>query len=754
MCVWCLNASKVLRLGIVALAGILLVWPASMIGVPEFAQTSVSAGEMLPAVTDQMLLNAQSDAKDWLLNGHDYTNERYSALDQITPDNVGQLKPRWILHTGIQDPLESSPIVVDGTMFLTTSYDHVIALDAATGQIRWRYDPDLGPAVFCCGPVNRGAAVAYGKVFVARLDSKLAALDEQTGKEIWVKTVADWRQGYSLTLAPTVIGGAVLVGLSGAELNVRGFVAAYSQSDGHELWRWWAVPGPQWVGSWKTTTPEGDNLHRNIARERTLLATYPDAWKFGGVPIWSTPAVDPTLHLAIFGTGNPAPQLNGDMRPGDNLYSESIVALDYRTGKLVWYYQFLPHDVWDYDAASPVVLFDLQHNGQTIPAVAQAGKIGWVYILDRRTGQRIRRSEAFVPQQHILTPPTAKGVLVIPGSSGGSQWSPTAYSPQTGYFYVLGVYRPQMFQAHNGNRPELQVWRGSAHPDVPNGPTWGYFVAVDASSGKIAWQVKTSKPMVGGAVATATGLVFTGEGTGNVDAYDAKTGKVLWQFKTEAGANGPPVVFEANGEEFLTIGIGGNFVVPAPYGDAFYTFALPKPGQSGPAIIGQPPARAAIPPSSSFFTGGRLTAVAGQPGWVQADAGEKIVHFDVTVAQNSPNGQYDFNGAGKGALTVTVPQNWLVQIHFSNAADLPHSLVVQRTAAAIPVQAGAPAFVGAATPNAVSGLNTGQGADLQFRATSPGRFWMICGVPGHAISGMWDYFDVSPTSNAPSARMH
>lgn len=751
--VWRLGFPGIVRIGAAIMVGALIIWPARLTGVPGFAQNSAAAGELLPTITDQMLLDAQHNAKDWLLNGHDYTNQRYSALDQITPDNVAQLKPRWILHTGIQNPLQASPIVVDGTMFLTTSYDHVIALDAATGQIRWRYDPTLGPGVFCCGPVNRGVAVAYGKVFIARLDAKLVALDEQTGKEVWGKTVADWHQGYSLTMAPTVIGGVVFVGVSGGEFGVRGFVAAYRQADGNEVWRWWAVPGPEWVGSWKTTTPEGDDLHRNIAREKALLSKYSNAWRTGGVAVWSTPAIDPSLHLMVLGTGNPAPQLNGDMRPGDNLYGESIVALDYRTGKLAWYYQFVPHDVWDYDAASPVVLFDLKENGQTIPAVAHAGKTGWVYILDRRTGQRIRRSEAFVPQQNMFTPPSDKGVLVAPGSSGGSEWSPIAYSSQTGYFYVLGIHRPQLFQRHFSERPELQIWRGSAHPDVANEPRWGYLAAIDASTGKIAWRVRTQKPMVGGAVATATGLVFTGEGDGNVDAYDAKTGKLLWQFKTDGGANDPPVVYEANGEEFVTIGSGGNYVVPNSYGDAYYTFALPKAGQAGPTVIGQPPAKAAVPPTAPFFVGGKFVQVAGQPRWMQQDVAERIVHLDVTVAQNSSSGQYNFNGAGKGALTVTVPQNWLVQIHFSNAADLPHSLLVQKTAPALPVQPGAPAFVGATTPNAASGQNTGQGADLQFRPTAPGRYWLICGVPGHAISGMWDYFVVSPAANAPSARI-
>lgn len=739
----------VLRAGLIALLGAVLALPTWMaVGPPVrgFAQSSVS--ESFPIVDGQTLLNAQGDAKNWLLNGHDYTNQRYSALDGITPENVAHLVPRYVVHTGVKGPIEASPIVADGMMFLTSAYSHVIAVDLNTGKIRWRYDPQLNPFVICCGPMNRGVAVVNGKVFLARLDDKLVALDEQNGHEIWVKTLDDWRQGYSQTMAPTVVGNAVFVGSAGNEYGVRGYVAAFDQNTGHELWRWWVV-GPGWEGSWRTTTPDGIPLHRNIAREKTLLTKYREAWRTGGGAPWSTPAIDPQLHLMFLGTGNPAPQLNGDMRPGDNLYTESIVALDYRTGKLVWYYQYLPHDVWDYDAISPVVLFDLKQNGQTIPALSQAGKTGWVYILDRRNGHLIRRSQAFVPQQNMFAEPTAKGVIVAPGTSGGSEWSPTAYSPQTGYIYVLGIHRPQRFTAHFVERKPPQAWRGSAHPDLTSGPRWGTFTAIDTRTGKVAWQAKTPEPMVGGAVATGGGLVFTGEGNGAIDAFDARTGKRLWSYKANAGANAPPVVYEIGGREFVTIGAAGNFIQPYKYGDAFYTFAIPQPGEAGPIVIGKPPLETAAAPAGEL-TAGTFTTPAGAPKWMQVDADKKIVRLTISAAEEAKSSPFNFNGFSNGQLKVTVPKGWLVQIVFANDGDIPHSLEVTRAAVKVPIQGEPPAFPGATTPKLDEGLPRHQSSAFQFQASTPGRFRILCGVPGHAISGMWDYFVVSAAATHPS----
>lgn len=745
-------------MGLIVLLGAVLALPAWMaVGPPARGLAQSNGSESFPVINAQMLLNAQQDAKNWLLNGHDYTNERYSTLDQITPENVGQLAPRFVIHTGVKGPIEASPIVVNGVMFLTTAYSHVVAVDLTSGKTLWRYDPQLTPFVICCGPVNRGVAVADGKVFLARLDAKLVALDARTGHVVWMKTLGDWRQGYSETMAPTVIGDAVFVGSSGNEYGVRGFVAAFSQRDGQELWRWWATPGPEWVGSWKTTTPEGDNLHRDIAREKAALRKYPDAWKTGGGAVWNTPAVDPERHLMFFGTGNPAPMNDGSVRPGDNLYTDSIVALDYRNGKMAWYYQYMPHDVWDYDASSPVVLFDLVKGGQTIPALSQAGKDGFVYILDRRNGHRIARSPLIVPRLNQFATPTAKGVLIAPYASGGVNMSPTAYSPQTGYLYMLGIDAPRFDVVHPGaTRNPPQTWEGSNAPYPNEWPTGrsGNVTAVDARTGQIVWQTKTPQPMIGGAVVTATGLVFAGEGNGLVDAFDAKTGKLLWHFKTPAGANAAPIVYEVAGREYVTIGVGGNFTRHFTYGDAFYTFGIPQPGEAGPVVIGQPPVETTVS-APQGLSAGTFTAAAHGPEWMQVDEPHKIVRLDITAAEQAKDPTpFNFNGFANGKLNVTVPKGWLVQMVFVNNGDIPHSLEVAPIGSQIPIQGEPPAFSGATTPELDAGLASHQSAAFQFRASTPGRFRILCGVPGHAISGMWDYFVVSATVTQPSVAIH
>lgn len=529
-------------------------------------------------VTDEMLLNASNDARNWLTYGHDYTNQRYSTLRRINTKNVRTLVPRWVFQTG--GPIgsfQTTPIVVNGVMYLTTPYNHVIALDARTGKLLWRHEQKLGTQIFCCGPNNRGVAVAYGNVYMATLDAHLVALDQKTGKVRWDIEVADSSAGYSFTLAPLVYKGMVIIGSSGAEYGVRGFVDAYNASNGQRVWRFWVIPETGWEGKWSPTTPEGENLNRNIAKEKADFERYKDAWQRGGGSMWMTPALDPKLGLLFMGIGNPSPDLDGSIRPGDNLYTESIVAVDVMTGKLKWYYQYLPHDVWDLDATSPPVLFDVTVDGKRVKAVGHAGKTGWFYILDRVTGKLIKRSEAFVPQENMFAQPTSKGVRMLPGANGGSEWSPVAYSPQTNLVYVSGLHQPMNYITHSTPYQRGKLWLGSAFVAIPGEQQWGTFTAIDVNTGKIAWQNKMPNPMIGGALATAGGLVFTGgDGTGNFYAFDAKTGKELWRFQCGAGVNAAPMSFELDGEQFIAVAVGGNFQLGYRYGDAVFVFGLPR----------------------------------------------------------------------------------------------------------------------------------------------------------------------------------
>ena len=545
-----------------------------LLAAPPGGRLEAQAQMALP--DSAMLLDAASNPKEWLMYGHDYTNGRYSGLDQINASTVSSLVPKWIFQTGVVASFETTPVVYNGVMYLTTAYNHLFALNARTGKLIWRYDQKLGTTIFCCGPVNRGVAVAYGNVYMGTLDAQLIVLDAATGKVKWTRQVADPGLGYSLTLAPIVYKNIVIVGTSGAEYGIRGFVQAYDAQSGAPLWRWYTIPATGWEGKWATTTPEGEPLHRDIAAEKASMPKYADAWMHGGGSMWQTPAVDPQLNLLYMGIGNPSPDLDGAIRPGDNLYTESIVAVNAANGTLAWYYQEVPHDVWDLDQTSPPLLFNVTVNGQTVPAVGAAGKTGWFYILDRRNGQRIRRSEPFVPLENLFAQPTAQGVRMLPGANGGAEWSPTSYSPQTQNVYVAGLHQPMTYAFHYAPWEKAKLWLGSAFVSIPGEKQYGTFTAIDVNTGKLSWQKKVDQPMMGGSLATAGGLVFVGEGNGLFDAFSASSGDLLWQFQSGAGVNAAPMAYELDGQEYVAVAAGGNFQLSYPYGDAVIVFALSK----------------------------------------------------------------------------------------------------------------------------------------------------------------------------------
>jgi glucose dehydrogenase len=574
-------------------------------------------------VTDARLLNAQQDKANWLLYGHDYTNQRYSLLDQIRTDNVKNLVLKWIYQTGKVGSFQTNPLVVDGIMYITTPYNHVVALDARTGRQIWRYEHKLRTDKFCCGPANRGAAVAYGKVYMATLDARLVALDQKTGKVVWEVEIAEdpeagkvesveplvgvkelqggtvtGASGYSANMAPLVYKGKVIVGttgagyglhlefkeggkpvlsvvgLSGGSQGLRGFLVAYDAQTGKEIWRWYTVPEKGWEGEWRTHTPDGEDLHRDIEAEKEAFKKYPNTWKLGGGSLWMTPVPDPELNLIYLGTGNPSPQMDDSTRPGDNLYTVSLVALDAETGQLKWYYQQVPHDRWAYDVASPPVLFEVTINGQKIKAVGQASKTGWFYVHDRQTGKLLLRSEPFVPQENLFARPTPEGVRIAPAGGGGSNWSPIAYSPQTGAVYISGLHRPAWYVSRTLIPQPDKPWQSYTFIKTTQEETWGTFTAISTSTGKILWQKKMELPMIGGALATAGGLVFTGEGNGYFDAFDAKTGEILWQFQAGAGVNAPPISYEVDGVQYIAVAAGGNSIFGYPLGDDILVFAL------------------------------------------------------------------------------------------------------------------------------------------------------------------------------------
>jgi len=527
------------------------------------------------AVTNQMLLDARKSGGNWVTYGRDYTNQRWSPLRAINTTNVKGLRVAWMYQTGISrlGSFETSPIVVDGVMYLTTPYNTAMAVDARTGRQLWRYEhkPAIASPIYCCGPNNRGVAISEGMVYMATLDAHLVALEASTGKVKWDIEVSDPEAGYSQTMAPLIVDNMIIIGTSGAEYGIRGFVRAYDKNDGHQLWNFYTLPDKGWEGEWAEKTSEGDDLKRNIAAEKAAMAQYGDAWQRGGGSVWMTPSYDPSTHLLYFAVGNPSPDLDGAVRPGDNLYTESVVAIDARTGEYKWHYQEVPHDVWDLDATSPPVLVTLKNGTK---AVAEAGKTAYVYVWNAATGKLIRRSQEFNRHEAYFSQPTAEGVRMLPGANGGSEWSPPAVNPELGYMYVLGIEQPMHYITHSAPLEKGKLWLGSAFKAVPGERQYGTFTAIDLNTGKRAWQVETEQPMIGGALATAGGLVFTGEGNGLFKAYDARTGKVLWRFQAGAGCNAPPVTYTVDGKQYVAVACGGNFQMGYALGDAVLVFSL------------------------------------------------------------------------------------------------------------------------------------------------------------------------------------
>jgi alcohol dehydrogenase (cytochrome c) len=523
-------------------------------------------------------------AGEWTTYGGNDWNQRWATSAKINTKNVGQMVPRMIFQTGITKlgSFENTPIVVGNTMYVTTPYNTAMAYDLNTHKELWRYEHKLGTTIYCCGPNNRGVAVHGPHVYMGTLDARLVALDGKTGEVVWDIEVADPTFGYSITHAPLVIGNNVIVGVAGGEYGIRGHVTAYDAVSGKQVWRWYSIPAPAgdstadavakngWWGTWATKAEDAD-LHRDIAKEKADSAKYADAWQRGGGGVWMTPAYDPASKTIYLAVGNPSPDLDGSIRPGDNLYTDAVVAIDAASGKTKWYYQTVPHDVWDLDAVSPPVVTML--NGKKV--VVHAGKTAWMYILDAETGKLIRKSENFTPQENMFALPTPEGARMLPGANGGAEWSPISIDPKLNLAYVAGLHQPMHYKTHYAPWEKGRLWLGSAFVAIPGEQQYGLFSAINLATGKIAWQNKVDQPMMGGALSTAGGLTFTGEGNGNFNAYDSKTGKLLWQFNGGAGCNSAPMSFEHNGEQFIGVACGGNFQLSYPLGNSVYAFGLP-----------------------------------------------------------------------------------------------------------------------------------------------------------------------------------
>lgn len=548
----------------------------------------------------------QPPSGNWVTNGGDIHNSRYSPLDQIKADNVKNLKVEWVTSLGSGNEFkysgEATPLVYDGVMFTITGANDVQAIDAKTGKMIWEYKPKLaeGLNTVCCGWTSRGVALGEGLVFVGLLDARLVALDQKTGEVVWETQVESWEKGYTITSAPLYYDGKVYTGIAGGEYQIRGFVAAYDAQIGRQIWRTYTLPAPGEKGS--ETWPKDS---RN--------------WLTGGAPVWQTPAIDPELGMIYFATGNTSPDLDGSNREGDNLFANSVLALDANTGEYKWHFQEVHHDIWDLDPANPVVLFDVKMNGKMRKGIVQAGKTGWLYIIDRTNGkpligieekpvpqnknqktsptQPIPIGDAFVPQKiteedvkrdlpkdfkgeygDIFTPFWDKPITLKPSPQGGANWPPSAYNPNTEYFYVLGNDNYFAY-AHYGEDEderfqEGKEYIGSVWQPVENSPHLGTVTALDIKTNKIVWQKNWDSIAYSGILTTKGNLIFTGHNDGRIISYDATNGNQLWEFKMDAGANAPPITYEVDGKQYISIFAAGNTLAGTTHGDKIYTFSL------------------------------------------------------------------------------------------------------------------------------------------------------------------------------------
>lgn len=531
-----------------------------------------------PNVSQGQLNSAGGQKANWLHTNGDYEQTRFYPGTQINAGNVKKLRPEFTFQTEVRESMETAPIVVDGVMYMTTSYNHVYALDAVTGREFWHYKHKMGPiTTFCCGPNNRGVAIEGGKLFMGTLDAKLVALDAKTGKLLWETEIADPEKGYSETMAPTVIDGKVLIGTNGGEYGIRGFVKAFDANDGKLLWTFHTIPEKGHEGVWAANDATGRNMHRDIAAEKAALARDSSFYQTLGGGVWMNPAVDTKTRTIFFVVGNPSPDLYGAERPGDNLYTDSIVAVDLDKGTYKWHFQYIAHDVWDLDAVSPPILLDVKDkSGKPVPAVMHGGKTGHIYVHRRDNGELIRYSEAMIPQENMWVLPTAQGARMLPGANGGVEWSPMAYHPKHRLAYALNLHQPMTYHVEAAKYPGGKLWLGGAFKVIEGEKQWGRVAAVNVDTGKMAWKFDTEQPLIGGALATAGDLVFYGEGNGLFRALHAKTGKLLWQYNCGAGANAMPVAYSVKGREYVAMGCGGNTQLDFKRGNSMVVFALAK----------------------------------------------------------------------------------------------------------------------------------------------------------------------------------
>jgi alcohol dehydrogenase (cytochrome c) len=526
------------------------------------------AGSLSAQVSFDRLLNADKEPHNWLSYSGSMMSQRYSPLTQVTPQNVKNLELQWVYQARSLEKFEATPLVVDGILYTVQAPNDVVALDAVTGRIFWTYS--YAPALDarpCCGRVNRGLAILGDTLFMGTIDAHLIALDAKSGHPLWNVTVGKAAAGYALTHAPLVIKDKVIVGTAGGEYGVRGFIAAYDARTGKEAWRFYTIPGP------------GEPGHETWAG---------DSWKYGGGSVWMTGSYDPALNLTYWGIGNPGPDYNGDVRLGDNLYSDCVVALDADTGKLKWYYQFSPHDEFDYDSVQVPVLADMEWQGRPRKVMLWANRNGFMYAIDRTTGQFLL-GKPFVqvnwatgfdekgrPMRAPGKLPTPEGTLIFPGNQGGTNWYSPSYSPRTGLFYIptwenySSVFIKAPVEYTEGRRfmgasPRSIIGglRGPQQNTRKDNEGFGAVRAFDPKTGEKKWEFKMADVTDAGILTTASDLLFSGGREGYFFALDARSGELLWKGAVGGAVASGPMSYSVGGKQYIAVSAGSSLFVYA-----------------------------------------------------------------------------------------------------------------------------------------------------------------------------------------------
>ncbi len=527
------------------------------------------ASPAMAQVTSARIQRAATEPQSWLTYNGTYDSQRYSRLNQITPANVKTLEQQWVVQDQVVGAWQSNPIVVDGVMYLTERPNDVMAVDPKTGRMFWlyRYTPSPDSKV-CCGANNRGVAILGDMLYMGTLDGHLIAIDAKNGRPLWNITVADVKQAYSITMAPLIVKDKVIVGVGGGEYGIRGFIAAYDAKDGKELWRFYTIPAPGEPGSetWKG-----------------------EAWKTGGGSVWVTGSYDPTLNLTYWGVGNPGPDWNNDQRPGDNLYSDSVVALDPDTGKLKWHFQFTPNDAYDYDSVQVPVLVDMDWKGTPSKLMLWANRNGFFYVLDRVTGKfllgepfvKVNWASGLDSNGRPIQTPQPAGSPTWPGNQGATNWYPPSFSPRTGLFYVAAwedyatIYRKEVSKYEPGNvflgggftvkaptpaAPTIGIGRRGPINNWTNEVGSGATIAIDPRTGKRVWSFPQFDVSDAGMLTTASDLLFTGGREGYFYALDAKTGRELWKASLGAQIVMAPMTYQIDGKQYVSVIAGRTLV--------------------------------------------------------------------------------------------------------------------------------------------------------------------------------------------------